>query len=348
VGSSDLHSPDLSDPPLSQDHAQRVIVASSRPETRKLLTELCAHEGYEPIPFNEPEMLLRGAELPIDMVLPHVYLDDPNCFELCSDLRATEGLRHVPILLVTDRKATPDWVAAALLSGADDVCSLEDQQREELRARVRVQLRNKRYRDAISRLRAERNDLRSRNKIDALTGALGRGALEAAVQNELTASMTFAVLFVDVDHFKSVNDTYGHQTGDEVLKGVAQTLAHGCRTGDACGRYGGEEFILLLRQVSAEQAWRVAERHRSAVSRRRFDQQQRGPQTVTVSIGVAVFDPETPDPNIASLLARADLALYRAKAEGRDRVVMAKPMPTVKGPISSSSPIMHLSDRPSP
>lgn len=345
MSSSHLLSPDYSDPPLRPDQPQRVAVQCGLERERTLLLELCHVEGCDAGSFAQPEALLRDPDLSFDLVLIHADTSDPGCLEVCLDLRATEGFRHAPIVLVTSERPASDWVARALFSGADDVCSLDAESREELKARMRVQLRNKRYRDAIGRLRKERNDLRSRNKLDALTGALGRGALEIAVQNEFDAGQTFAVLFVDVDHFKSVNDNFGHQMGDEVLKGVAAALAHGCRAGDACGRYGGEEFVLLLRHVNKEQAIRVAERHRAAVARLRFGDQG-GPDKVTASIGVAVFDPEAPDPSMASLLSRADAALYRAKHDGRDRVMMARPFPPPASARVSHPLSAKLSARP--
>jgi diguanylate cyclase len=196
---------------------------------------------------------------------------------------------------------------------------------------MRAQLRSKRYRDAIERLRKEHTELKSRSTLDALTGALGRGAIDVAIQSELTANVTFAVLFADVDHFKLVNDTYGHPVGDRVLKEVAGALNSGCRAGDACGRYGGEEFVLLLRHVNLEQAIRVAERHRTAVARLRLAEAN-APNQVTISVGIAVFEPDAPDPSVASLLSRADAALYRAKHEGRNRVAVARPYPPPAAP----------------
>lgn len=324
MGSSDLSSPEYSDLPLSQDRPQRVLVASPDAAGQSLLMGLSFHEGYQASCVASVEGLLRGDHGHIDMLLLHVSVDDPDSFELCADLRATETFQHVPILIACDRRADPEWVAAALLSGADDVCSITDEYRDELRARIRVQLRNKRYRDAIGRLRAERNDLRTRNTRDALTGVLGRAALETELQSALASGSPFAVLFCDVDHFKSVNDTFGHQVGDAVLKDVAKALSHGCRSDDACGRYGGEEFVLLLRLVSTLQAVSIAERHRRTVTQLTYPS-GRGPETVTVSIGIANYDPEAPDVNLGALLTRADHALYRAKKTGRNRVIVAPP-----------------------
>jgi diguanylate cyclase (GGDEF)-like protein len=132
------------------------------------------------------------------------------------------------------------------------------------------------------------------------------------------------VLFADIDFFKRVNDNFGHQMGDLALQRVAETLTKGRRAGDVCGRYGGEEFILVIRDVSAREAQRVAERHRRAVADLRLAAQG-GPERITISIGVAAFDPEAPDPTVASILARADAALYAAKHAGRDCVMLARP-----------------------
>jgi diguanylate cyclase (GGDEF)-like protein len=235
-----------------------------------------------------------------------------------------EAFRSVAILLVSPRPPEPEQAAAALLAGADDYCSFEPRWRVELRARLRVHLRNKRLRDAVDRLRGERNNLRSRQGIDSLTGALGRSALAESLQRALDGGTSFAALFVDIDHFKRVNDTFGHQMGDLALQRVAGALSSERRAGDVCGRYGGEEFVLLVCNVSAHEAERVAERHRRSVASLRLAADG-GPERITISIGVAVFDPENPDPSVAAILARADAALYVAKRAGRDCVIMADP-----------------------
>ena len=143
------------------------------------------------------------------------------------------------------------------------------------------------------------------------------------MQRALDAGAPFAVLFADIDHFKRVNDTFGHQIGDLALQRVAEALSSERRAGDACGRYGGEEFVLLVSDVHAHEAERVAERYRRAVAGLRLAAHG-GPERITISIGVAVFDPDNPDPSVAAILSRADTALYRAKDAGRDCVIMAE------------------------
>jgi two-component system, cell cycle response regulator len=319
----DLASPDNSDPPFARELTQRALVFVHTAENEAMLATLCAAERIEFVPVREPEVLLRqGEAFNPDLVLLDETYEAVSGLELCADLRAVEAFRHIPIMILTREQPVPAQVAAALLSGADDYCSMRDEFAAELRARLRVQLRNKRYRDALGRLRNQRNELRSQASRDSLTGALGRRALEQAVQTEFDAESQFAVLFVDIDHFKSVNDTYGHQIGDEVLRRVAHSLQQGRRANDVCGRYGGEEFVLVLRRVAAAHALTAAERLRQAVQNLSFFECD-GPSGVTVSIGVAAFDPAHPDETSYSLLRRADAALYLAKREGRNRVVLA-------------------------
>jgi two-component system, cell cycle response regulator len=264
--------------------------------------------------------------------------------DLCGEVRTMEAFRSASILLVSPSPPEPEEAAAALFAGADDFCSFDQRWRCELRARLRVHLRNKRMRDAVDRLRGERNNLRSRADIDSLTGALGRRALADAVESALEAGAPFAVLFADIDHFKKVNDTFGHQMGDLALQRVAEALTKERRTGDVCGRYGGEEFILVVTKVTAYEAQRVAERHRRAIAGLRLAAHG-GPERITISIGVGVFDPENPDPSVASILSRADAALYKAKRAGRDCVMMAEPFSVSAPPNGERAMQRRLEDK---
>lgn len=312
-----------SEAPLWAEELQRVLVVAEGLEPRTELLRICMGEGYQASPLATPETLLSRADTSVDLILM-VVEDHGGTLALCGEVRSMETFRSAAILLVTPLPPEPEQAAAALLAGADDFCSFDLPWRCELRARLRVHLRNKRIRDAVHRLRGERNNLRSRADIDSLTGALGRRALADAVESALDAGGPFAVLFADIDHFKKVNDTFGHQMGDLALQRVAEALTKERRAGDVCGRYGGEEFILVVTKVSAYEAQRVAERHRRAIAALRLAAQG-GPERITVSIGVGVFDPGNPDPTVASILSRADAALYRAKRAGRDCVMMAEP-----------------------
>jgi diguanylate cyclase (GGDEF)-like protein/putative nucleotidyltransferase with HDIG domain len=129
-------------------------------------------------------------------------------------------------------------------------------------------------------------------------------------------------MFVDLDHFKSVNDRFGHDVGDTVLRELGAYLRRSIRGADIAGRYGGEEFVICLAGCDMDVAPKVAERHREQIARIAFPRENH-PERITASIGLAVFDPDAPDPSMAALLKRADAAVYEAKHAGRNRVVVA-------------------------
>jgi diguanylate cyclase (GGDEF)-like protein len=166
--------------------------------------------------------------------------------------------------------------------------------------------------------------LKLQSETDELTGLANRRALQAFAARHWGRAgrpADLAVLAIDVDHFKQVNDTHGHAAGDRVLQQLAATLGRFMRSSDRVGRIGGEEFVAVLAGAGIEQAREVAERIRAAVAARPADGGDAGPIAVTISIGLAVA--EAGDASQHALLARADAALYQAKAEGRNRVCEA-------------------------
>ena len=299
---------------------------------RRWLADIMRKEGYDVDETSSPtEAILMVAQLQPDLVLLALDGKGTAGFELCGELRMLEVSRDVPIVLVSREPASEEAVARGLLAGADDYVPAW-QRPTELRARVRVQLRNKRYRDALRRVRGERENFRRQAALDPLTGLLNRRSLSQIIEEKVSAGETFAVLFIDADHFKSVNDRLGHAIGDTVLRSIADCLRRGTRSGDYCGRYGGEEFVVVASQLEADQVHGLAERHRQAVGV--LDIAELGGVPLTVSIGAAVYDPANGEASSA-LLHRADEALYAAKSNGRNRVEMAEPpAPVVQRPDS--------------
>jgi diguanylate cyclase (GGDEF)-like protein len=165
--------------------------------------------------------------------------------------------------------------------------------------------------------------LQAAARTDAKTGLLNAAAWQREADTELAraqrAGEPLALLLVDLDHFKRVNDTYGHLVGDQVLLGVAGTLCNQLRDYDIVGRFGGEEFVVLLPGTDTVEACRVAERLRSRVRRMAVPAED-GSVTVTISVGLSLL--RTHGDDLIELLAAADLALYRAKESGRDRVCL--------------------------
>jgi two-component system cell cycle response regulator len=318
---SNLWNPRLSTAPGVADRTATILVVCQDSDTRLHLNELLHAEGCDPTLVDAYEHVrgLVEAKHP-DLIFIELEAESEPLVELCAELRATDATRDVPIILVSDKPASEELVARGLLAGADEYV-VAGERPTELRARVRVQLRNKRYRDALHRVRGEREAFRRQAAVDALTGLLNRGSLSDMISDKVLSGERFAVLFIDIDHFKSINDRFGHATGDLVLKGVADYLRDGMRGGDSCGRYGGEEFVVLAGDVSTDRAYRLAERHRSAIASLGVSELGYA-TTVSVSIGVAVFEPDGGETS-ESLLQRADAALYVAKSTGRNRVVVA-------------------------
>lgn len=177
---------------------------------------------------------------------------------------------------------------------------------------------------------------------DSLTGVGNRAALDSALHRELRLAerygSEFSLLLVDVDHFKQVNDRFGHSLGDDILKQVAASIEDLCRASDLVFRYGGEEFVVLLSKTNHQGARVIAERIRQGVEEQVAVRDGEQTQVITVSIGIGTRRPEG-EPSIHSLFDQADGALYRAKAQGRNRVIA--------GSLTDTSPATDSQTRPS-
>jgi diguanylate cyclase (GGDEF)-like protein len=312
----------LSTSPPIAERAGRILVVDPDGERRAMVRAMIDSEGYEAMYLADGDEVLRmTSEYEPDLILLAVELPASSGLELCGELRASDPRRHYPVLLLGD-DGEEQSVARGLLAGADDFMS-HPIRPVELRARIRVQLRNKRFYDALERLRDERDSLRRDAQIDPLTNVLNRRSLEQTVRQRCQLRERFGVLFLDLDHFKQVNDRFGHESGDRALIAVANVIKAGLRPGDIVGRYGGEEFVAIVAGAGPESARLVAERLRQAVEE--MHPPAPGPSRVTLSIGCTVFDPRQLEETPQELVHRADLALYAAKRNGRNCVVMVPP-----------------------
>ena len=278
-----------------------------------------ATEATVELETSAQEATFRAAEGNYDLVLVNLSLAEFDALRLCSLLRSIERTRTLPILLITE----PDEMARlerGLDLGVNDYL-IRPVDRQELLARARTQIRRKRYTD---RLRDTVQQTLELAVIDALTGLHNRryldGHLANAIERALTRSTDLALLILDIDYFKKINDSHGHDAGDAVLREFSQRVARNLRSVDLACRYGGEEFVIIMPETDRQLALLVAERLRSKIADEPFAIQG-GARfiDVTVSIGLACL--ESPADNAATLLKRADDALYRAKAQGRNRVV---------------------------
>jgi two-component system cell cycle response regulator len=259
------------------------------------------------------------AENAFDLVFSNLDLKSEDGLTICPRLRTNPATRHLPILLLANSDDIAR-VAKGLDLGANDYL-LRPLDTHELFARTRTQLRHKRNYD---RLRAgfEQNIMMA--LIDPLTGAFNRRYLDAHLPRFLKHSgeigKSLSVQMVDIDHFKKVNDTYGHASGDIVLREVALRLTNGVRPSDFFVRMGGEEFAVVMQETSLPSAQKIAERLRQSIASTPIPLPDH-PEglSVTVSIGISDTRPDVEgEPN--KVFERADAALYRAKQNGRNRV----------------------------
>jgi two-component system, cell cycle response regulator len=259
---------------------------------------------------------MAGGEYELAIVSMDLEGFDP--LRVCSQLRTIEQTRALPIILVAEEQDRLRIVRALDLGVNDFI--MRPIERNELAARVRTQIRRQRY---TVELRESLNTTMAMAVIDELTGLYNRRYCERHLAMILEKCQEqgrdMALMLLDIDYFKAVNDTYGHDVGDTVLKEFALRLQRNIRGVDLACRYGGEEFVVVMPDTDMAQAQGVAERVRSAMAERSFDAGLELPLDITVSVGLALneTDHDTPE----ALTKRADIALYRAKRSGRNRVV---------------------------
>ena len=231
----------------------------------------------------------------------------------------------MPILLMADDEEDLSLIAKGLDLGVNDYLT-KPVDRNEFVARVRTQMRRRRYQE---RLRANYERSIARASTDALTGVYNRHYLDAHLDQLLSRAHAdkkqLAIAFCDIDHFKRLNDTYGHDAGDAALIEFTQRLQRNLRSFDLVARMGGEEFLVVMPDTPLERAYRISERMRSRIEETPFKLPSGEEVPVTISVGIAIS--HELDDLAADMVKRADTAMYQAKRTGRNRVVVA-PDPT--------------------
>jgi two-component system cell cycle response regulator len=300
----------------------KILIADDEPVSRRILERLLTKWGYEVVSAEDGKVAweqLNAPEAPrialLDWMMP-----GRNGVEVCKEMRANRPQPYTYILLLTAKDAK-ESVVEGLESGADDYLT-KPFHPQELKARLRVGIRLLELEDSLVQAREA---MRFKATHDALTGVWNRGTILETLDREITRSqregVSLGVLIGDLDHFKSVNDTYGHLTGDEVLREATARMQSCVRSYDAVGRFGGEEFLILLPGCDAAATADKAEQVRAAIAKQPVETNT-GPLKITISIG-AVATANCPDQKAKQVLLVIDAALYRAKEEGRNRVVMA-------------------------
>ena len=295
-----------------------VLLVEDHARSAQRIAEGLAKTHTVQIEADPQAALLRLAEKPFDVLAVSLSLANADGLRLCSQVRSMDRTRHLPIIIMTE-----PGDEARLLRGLDMGVNdyvMRPIDRNEMLARVRTQIKRKRHADL---LRAKLDQGMEMAVTDALTGLNNRRYMEthlATLVGQATQSgRALSVMVADIDYFKSVNDTYGHDAGDVVLKEFAARLRRNTRGIDLACRMGGEEFVVIMPDTELVRAMQVGERLRACIAADLFQVNATTQLRVTASVGVATLEGREDTPE--TLFKRADKALYAAKREGRNRVV---------------------------
>jgi two-component system cell cycle response regulator len=301
-----------------QEARTKILVADDEPLSRRILSNFLTKWGYDVTVVTDGTSalgVLEGENSPrlavLDWMMPGM-----EGVQICQRVRQQTDRPYVYLLLVTARSEKEDLLRGLSL-GADDYLT-KPFDAQELQARLLV---GKRILSLQDNLIAAREELRFGATHDALTGIANRSVALDAIRREharqIREQSPFGVILADLDHFKSINDTFGHLCGDVVLKEAAQRMLSCIRPYDTIGRYGGEEFLIVLPSVNESSTFALAERMRKAIESNPFVTDS-GKVSVTASFGAAVSaNAALTAPKM--LVDLADQALYRAKGQGRNR-----------------------------
>ena len=296
----------------------RILLVEDQPRSAERLYHALAPAHAPEIENDLNVSLFNLKENDFDLVIVSLSLREADGLRLCSQIRSLERIRHLPIIILVE-----PGDEARLLRGLDMGVNdylMRPVDQNELLARVKTQIKRKRYSDFL------RNRIEQSVEFaitDALTGLHNRRYMEAHLQglvdNALATGRPLSLLVADIDHFKRINDTYGHDVGDVVLREFAERFRQNTRGVDLVCRLGGEEFLLVMPDVDMSVAYPIAERLRMQIAERAFFVSPELSVPITASVGLSTIESETDSPEV--LFKRADNALYAAKREGRNRVV---------------------------
>jgi two-component system cell cycle response regulator len=297
----------------------RILVVEDRKGSYERLQAMLADDHEVEVEADPSEALFRVADGGYDLIVVSLGLENFDGLRLCSQVRSLERTRNIPILAIAEAEDNARLMRGLEIGINDYLIRPID--KNELMARVRTQIRKKRY---TERLRDNVQMSIEAAITDALTGLHNRRYMEShlatLVEQAHARGKPLTVLVLDIDFFKAVNDTHGHDAGDDVLREFAVRLKKSIRGIDLACRLGGEEFVVVMPDTDMAVATMVAERLRRRIAADPFAI-SKGERRVEVTISIGLAALSAADDNAANVLKRADQALYRAKRDGRNRVV---------------------------
>lgn len=301
--------------------AKIMVIDDDAVQLKRLSDKLMQSYQVEQVsrPQGAESLAVNGS---FDLIIVSTQLTDMDGLRLASHFKGLEETRNVPVLMLVDEDDSRAMLKGLELGVNDYIVMPVDY--NEMAARVKTQIRRKKYQDA---LKSNYQQTISRSITDGLTGLYNRhylnNHLDNLVRQSLNNNKPMSLIILDMDHFKSVNDTYGHDIGDQVLKQFADIVIKSIRSSDLAARFGGEEFVVLMPETDSQQAKEAAERIRKTLETTPLKiTHEAGQISKTVSVGVSFMN-DMGDTGQA-MLKRADEALYKAKHSGRNRVECAE------------------------
>jgi len=297
----------------------KILVAEDDMLSRTMLEKSLERAGYEVIAVNNGVRAISAldSEDPPRLALLDWIMPGKDGADVCREVRSRRDRAYTYLILLSSKESKQD-IVQGLEAGADDYLT-KPYDDEELKARLRA---GERILHLEDRLVEARENMRFQATHDPLTSLWNRGVIEELLSREIHRSRRekscTVIMLCDVDHFKNVNDRYGHNTGDDVLKELARRLQHSVRSYDMVGRFGGEEFLVILNKCDPSSAATRAENLRAAIAKKPF-QTRSNALDVTISVGLTLstdFEHESLD----EILAATDVAMYAAKNAGRNCV----------------------------
>jgi two-component system cell cycle response regulator len=296
----------------------KILLVEDHERSAQRISDTLSADHSIDLESDPQQALLTLPDSDYDLLMVSLSLSGTDGLRLCSQVRSLDRIRHLPILIITE-PGEDNRLLRGLEMGVNDYL-VRPIDKNEMMARVKTQIKRKRYSDQL-RSRLEENVEMAIT--DSLTGLYNRrymeGHLKTLVEEAVQRGKPLSLLVADIDFFKSVNDTHGHDAGDEVLKDFSERLRQNIRGIDLACRLGGEEFVVMMPDTDLTKAYVVAERLRQCIADRPFKLAGDTMIEITASVGVASHEgvDDTPD----ALLKRSDQALYCAKRDGRNRVV---------------------------
>jgi len=318
-----------------------ILIVDDTPANLRLLSAMLTDHGFRVRPARNGELALMSAQAaPPDLILLDIRMPDLNGYEVCEQLKTDPRTRDIPVIFISALDRTEDKVKAFTYGGVDYIT--KPFQVEEVLARVNTHLTlyslqqqfltaNLQLKKTNERLQAEIEKriqieviLQKYATTDALTNLLNRRHFFNLAEKELVRAkryqLHFSLLLIDIDNFKTVNDNLGHLIGDHILQVVAECIRQNSREVDIQGRYGGDEFVVLLPETDQSYARAITKRLFKIIPAQ-LEKLEEIDFPVTLSIGIANFSGES-EMTIDTLFDRADQALYQAKKAGRNRAIV--------------------------